>query len=162
MMLNPESLAAVQRNLEDFGERGSVPLRVAQRLVSESAWWYGHPQGPARAPKHYERIRPGPHGWELEFGANCFLVEKAIARCKDRIVQAIGTALASGSRVDGTALRKDMALAVRASVANYNGEEYSGFYDASDGFMHFGTQAISVNAFVDELFRLAGLHRICE
>ncbi len=55
--------------------------------------------------------------------------------------------LAEGVRVDCSSLRYDMALQVRGAVANFNGDEYPGCYDAPGGFMHFGTQAVNVHAF---------------
>ena len=160
MTLSDEA-AAVTARLNRFLEGGRVRLLLVQRLVSDSAWWYGHPKGPARAPKHFERVTTGAHGWELEFGANYFLVEAAIRRCTVLISDAIRAVLENGVKVDCVKLREDMRWQVRGAVANFNGEEYGSYYDISKGFMHFGTQAINVNDFVETLCMLAEVHRIC-
>src|SRR5262245_39842072 len=75
----------VRTHLEKLEKEGRVSYGVAQRLVRDSAWWYGHPSGPVHAPKHYERVTSGPQGWEIEFGADKFLIEVAIVRCKKEI-----------------------------------------------------------------------------
>jgi hypothetical protein len=62
----------VASKLNRFLEGDRVRFGLAQRLVKDSAWWYGHPQGPVRAPKHFERVTNGAHGWEVQFGANYF------------------------------------------------------------------------------------------
>lgn len=71
-----DEVAHVKAKLSRFMEGERVRLGLAQRLVKDSAWWYGHPHGPARAPKHFERVTNGAHGWEIEFGANYFLVRQ--------------------------------------------------------------------------------------
>ena len=155
-----EEATQVRAKLDRFVRNDVVPIGVAQRLISDSAWWYGHPRGPVHAPKHYENVTAGHHGWELAFGANAFLVEKAIRRCIKLIGESVALAEKNAVRVDGKDLRQRLALQVRGSVANFEGNEYDGLYNTSDGFMHFGTQAINVNDFVDTIWKLAEIHRI--
>lgn len=190
-MLSADAAAALREKLNEFGEPGAVPLTLAQRLIKASAWWHGHPQSPTRAPKHAERVVKGPHGWELSFGGNYFLVERAIILSKRAIIEALGQGIASNSTIDGKALRGSLLTCVRESVANYNHEVY-GYYqggaspedrrprplptlgeaglhggairpsdDACKGFMHFGVHAIKVDDFVEAIWQLAGLKAVC-
>jgi hypothetical protein len=135
-------------NLSLMVDGDYMPMEVADRVIRNSAYWYGHPQGPARAPKHAERLTQGDTGWELVFGANTFLVETAVRRCVRTIEKAAEAVKKTDKPINENALARDLAYAVQGAVANYQGLEYSGFYDASDGFMHFGTQAIHVPSFV--------------
>jgi hypothetical protein len=114
------------------------------------------------APLADEKQREAHHGWEIEFGANIFLVELAIRRCVAQIENAASQASETGAPVNEAQLRKALALAVRSSVANYNGHEYLGYYDASDGFMRFGTQAIHVASFVSTVCEIAEVYRVVE
>lgn len=138
-----------------------MSIGVAQRFISESAWWHGHPHGPTRASKHYERVTHSNGGWQIEFGANTFSVEQAIKGCFLALLDAVESAESSGAKVDEVPLRERMSLAVRGAVANYNGDEYLGYYDTYKGFMLFGTQAINVNDFVHTFWSLTEAHRIC-
>lgn len=156
-----EEVKVVRAKLGRFVKNDQMPMGVAQRLISDSAWWYGHPHGPARAPKHHERVTSGTYGWKIEFGANYFLVEVAIRRCLTLIGEAADLAEKSGGKVDESDLRERLVMQVRGSVANFNGNEYDGFYDTVKGFMLFGTQAINVNDFVGTICDLTEIHRIC-
>ena len=126
--------------------------RAAEKAIQVSAYWYGHPHGPARAPKHAERLEYGKTGLEIEFGANTFLVEQAIRRCAAAIEKAAESVIATGDPIDEAELRRQLGFAVCGAVANFDGVEYSGYYDASDGFMHFGTQAVHVASFVESIW----------
>ena len=137
-------------------------LEVAVEAIRNSAYWYGHPHGPARAPRHADRIVDGRHGWEIEFGANTFLVGLAISRCMARIEEAANVAAEIGSPVNERDLRGCLELDVRGAVANFDGNEYLGLYDAGDGFMHFGTQAIHVASFVATVCDRAQIYLIAE
>jgi hypothetical protein len=188
-MLNPDAIAAVRKNLKELGEPGAVHLATARRLIEASAWWHGHPQSPTRAPKHAERIRQGPHGWELCFGSNYFLVERAIILNKRAIIEALDQAIASNSPIDGKMLRGRLSTRVRESVADFNHGIYEYYKEgasqrvrrplrvlgqptppdgtteaidnASKGYMYFGVQAINVDDFVEAIWQLTGLQAIC-
>ncbi len=153
--------AIVRGKLARFIKDGRISAGAAQRLISDAAWWYGHPHGPTRAPDHYKRVTFGRHGWEIEFGANSFLVGHAISRCITAVERAVNQVLTTGSKVQESRLREEMTLAVRGAVANFDGNEYQTYYDVHKGFMHFGTQAINVDDFVRTIWTLTEAHRIC-
>jgi hypothetical protein len=124
LMLGADALASLREKLNEFGESGAVPPLLAQRLIEASAWWLDHPQSPTPVPGFSERIVRGPHGWEVNFGGNYFLVEQAILLSKRAISEALERAVASSSTIDGTRLRKRLNACVRESVAKYNHEVY--------------------------------------
>jgi hypothetical protein len=62
----------------------TIPLELAKRFIRATAWWLTHSSGsPVRAPGHANRITKSHHGWVVDFGANTFLVGKAIERCRN-------------------------------------------------------------------------------
>jgi hypothetical protein len=156
-----EAVSAVKRKLVRFGEGDSVPIGIAERLIRDTAWWLGHPKGPVQAPEHYKRVTPGPNGLQISFGANNFLVEKAILRCKKRILEELDHALASHTWICERLLRELMIYEVCGSVSNYNNEEFD-IYTPQDGFMVFGTQGINVTDFIDLICNFSDLHLVCE
>jgi hypothetical protein len=161
MRLTKENIRAVANSLKRFGENDSVPLGIAQKMIRDTAWWLKHPTGPVRAEKHYERVKKGPHGLQIDFGANNFLVGRAISRCRDRISVVLEQVSSSGERIDEQALRAELILIVCSAVSNYADEEY-GFYNLENDFMVFGTQGINVCDFVDQVFRYTDLHLVCK
>lgn len=185
-MLSADAAAALREKLNEFGEPGAVPLTLAQRLIKASAWWHGHPQSPARAPKWAEHVFKGPYGLEVKFGSNTFLVERAVILSKGRILQALDQAVASNGPIDGGALRGRLVNCVRESVADVNGicDYYQGGatkkirhirrslrsgqlnsegkpIEPLRGFMHFGSNAIKVDDFVEAIWQLADLKTVC-
>ncbi len=152
----------VRQKVSELQTGGSVsPPYLLKQLIEKSAWWYGHPQSPTRAPNHAERLAQGRHGWEIEFGANRFLVEKGLILCKQAILDALDEAEASRTYVDGRMLREKLIRCVSESVADYSHSEYFYGYRVESGFMHFGTQAINVSDFVSEIYKLATLRSVC-
>lgn len=141
---------------------GRVPIGAAQRFVKLSAYWFGHPQGPTRAPKHYERVVMGRRGWEIEFGANRFLVEVAIGRCVEIARGALESWLVTGQRQSLKEINSKMVVALKSSVANMDGQEYPTLYPVSGGHMHFGTQSIHTGDFVNVFMEMTGLSRILQ
>jgi hypothetical protein len=126
---------------------------LAEKAIKNSAYWFDHPSGgPARAPKHADRLEYGDTGLEIEFGANTFLVEEAIRRCVAALKVAAERALEAEEPADESELRARLRLAIRGAVSNYQGEEYAGYYNATDGFMHFGAQAIHVESFLGTIW----------
>ncbi len=75
----------LKRNTPWIKRNETIPLEVAESFVRSTAWWIGHPSGPVRAPNHAGRIYKSHHGWAIKFGANTFLVGKAIERCRNKI-----------------------------------------------------------------------------
>jgi hypothetical protein len=153
----PVSSESVAEKLARIRLHGKLRIAAAQRFTKNSAYWYGHPSGsPAHAPGHFERVQSGPNGWEIEFGANKFLVERAYDRCENLLREAVTTA--GGARIDRSELCNKMRLAVRGAVANYLNEEYTVLWDVTDdGYMLFGTQSIRVDAFINTLLDYVGI-----
>jgi hypothetical protein len=156
-----ESLAAVQRQLSMMFVGDAASLRVAERLVKKSAWWYDHPQGKVRAPKHCERIANGVHGLQLEFGANKFLVEHAMRLIHHTFTYAVCRAVECDDYVDAAEIRNALALNVRQSVAGFDDLVFNP-YSGDDGeFLHLGASEIRVSDVVEEVYRMCELHRVC-
>jgi hypothetical protein len=148
--------------LAKFDEAGKVPLYFAQRMVQECAYWYGHHNGPARAPGHHERVTGGPHGWEIEFGANKFLVEQAIRRSKAAVLDALNEAEARNTTIDCVALRDKLQKVVRGAVANHLDEEYPTLWATHEGHMLFGTQSIHAGDFVNAFLKISKAESLCK
>jgi hypothetical protein len=155
-----ETTTYVMEKLQKCVQNAKVPISLAQRLIKDSAYWYGHQNGPARAPKHYERVTAGPYGWEITFGANSFLVEQAIRRFTDSARAAVESFALTGKTIPDKELRKQLALITRGAVSNYQGEVYLTYWPVTDGHMMFGTQSIHVADFVDSYWVVTSLGRI--
>jgi hypothetical protein len=177
----------VRERVTAFGEPGNVPISLAQDLIRTSTYWVDHPQGITHSePGWADRIVRGPHGWEVQFGANCFLVERAILLCKRTILSELDHAQESSQPIDQKLLYRRLITCVRQSVDNFDyytgGAEpkikRQGFYiggsrllslkdskrfgstppsmDVWKGFMKFGVHAIKVDDFVKRILQLAG------
>jgi hypothetical protein len=84
-------------------------------------------------------------GWAIDFGANSFLIGKAIQRCRNVIDQCRDLA-ASGQTISRSDLEAKLKKAISGCVANSNGEEYSGYYPIRhDDTLVFGAQGIGVD-----------------
>lgn len=122
----------------------TVPKRVAERLVEKSAWWLTHSSGwPVHAPGHADRIRITDHGWAVDFGANTFLVGKAIERCRN-VLNDVFAEAAKGRLLTLAEIRPALERQISGAVAGYNGDEYNGYYPIKEKQMVFGAQAINV------------------
>ncbi|BAS60399.1 hypothetical protein LBWT_X4710 (plasmid) [Leptolyngbya boryana IAM M-101] len=133
----------------------TIALELAQEFVRRSAWWLNHPSGQdVRAPRYAERIYKSAHGWTLEFGANKFLVGKAIERCQ-KVVIAFLESTESVKPQSLADLKKALSLQISGSVANCNDEEYQGCYPVYSGQLVFGNAAIDIADAVDFLFEEA-------
>ena len=178
-----------------------MSLCLAQDLIKASAFWVEHPQGITPAPGMSDRIVIGFHGWELTFGANSFLIERAILLCKRTVLEELDHAQKSGQTIDRGLLYGRLITCVRKSVADWSHQPvdyYKGGAPAElkrqmpytadsmrppapkgrlwligpdterygltppsnevwKGFMKFGDQAIKVEAFVAQIWKLSGL-----
>lgn len=134
-----------------------IPRELAEKFIRKSAWWLTHSSGSEiRAPGHASRIRNTHHGWAIEFGANDFLVGKAIERCRDIINQLLDEA-SSGKFLLLDNLKKSLAQQISGSVSNANGYEYEGYYPITGGQLVFGAQAIDINDAVSFLIQEVNL-----
>jgi hypothetical protein len=139
-------LADCRDGLRILGADESVRYEIAHHFVTHTAYW-DHPKGGwVQAPKHAERIVEGPYGWELSFGANCFLVGLALKNC----IIAVSCFLREveiDERPHYPSLLYDLKQCVRGAVGNHQGERYSGCYPEHGEFMLFGTQGIHLPSF---------------
>jgi hypothetical protein len=119
---------------------------LARRFIRESAWWLTHFHKPVPAPKHADRMYMSQHGWAVDFGANSFLVEKAIERCRKELERQQARADA-GEVVPRSEIKEELEKVISGCVANSNGQEYSGYYPIrrSDRTLVFGAQGIGVD-----------------
>ncbi len=88
-----------------------------------------------------------PGDWQVKFGANIFLVGRAISRCAQTIDQYL-TAIKQGNYWNRDKLVNKLGLDARGAVAHQNGYEYPGYYRVQRNDMMFGTQSIDVDDFV--------------
>jgi hypothetical protein len=111
----------VREKVAAFGEPGNVPISLAKDLIKASAFWVDHPQGIIHPePGWSDRIVKGPDGWEVQFGANYFLVERVILLCKRTILEELDHAEKSGQPIDRRLLYGRLITCVRKSVAGYD------------------------------------------
>jgi hypothetical protein len=133
---------------------GQLKRACAAYFISESAVWF-HPAGKrVSAPRHANRIKNGPHGWEIEFGANVVLIEVAFNRTINTL-QELSPIMRPAEKQYDEFLRL-AGQHIRGAVANYQRNEYRGYYQASQAIMTFGVQGINVDlmaeAFLTQLF----------
>jgi len=141
----------------------TIPLSVAQDFVRNSAWWLTHPSGAVRAKKHaYNVYKNDIHGWAIDFGANKFLVGKAIERCKDEINKYIEEFTNGEKSIELDSLKAKLKKHISGAVATYNNGEYSGYYPIDGNDLTFGSQAIDVKDGADFLIRELGLDDFLE
>ena len=139
-----------------------IPLRLAKGFVSASSWWHSHSSGsPVRARKNASRVYESNHGWVIDFGANTFLVEKAIMRCRKKICKTLDAA-DEGIVPSIEQLLSELRMTISGAVANRGGYEYEGFYPVEHGDMMFGTHSIDVNDGSNFLIRESGIRKLIE
>lgn len=137
-----------RQRLEEFKGNPQVSLKVARYFISKSAWWLTHRHRPTRAPKFANHVRQSKHGWAVDFGLNCFLVEKAIKRCNALVEKYISDYI-DGQPFSEVKLREDLRKATARSVANSRDEEFNGLYPIKKNDLVFGAQSIDVKDFSD-------------
>ncbi len=157
-----DDVLVVRERLNRMCPGGKTAHFAAQRLVMDSAYWYRHPRGPAKAPKHHERVTSGAHGWEIEFGANAFLVGLAIERGCRAVQSALAVVEVVGQKTGADPLRESLERAVRGSVANFSGDEYPTLWGLTSGHMLFGAQSIHLGEFVQSKWSLLKLHLVAK
>lgn len=141
----------VLAQLKRMKRNGVVMNSLCQRLISRSAYWYGHPHGPAKAPKHADRVTGGL----IEFGANSLDVAMTVRL----MMHKINEILDSNVKTKKGDLLPSFEVCLSLSVKNHRGDEYYD-YPIQDGYMHFGSQAIHAGEFSREFFDLEKCHLI--
>lgn len=129
----------------------SIDEETARLFIRKSAWWLRHPSGiAARAPRHQYNVYGSNPDWRIDFGANTFLVGRAIQRCLNTIDDALEK-MSVGETVSLEEVHDLMFYNITGAVANYKGYEYEGYYSAidSDRDMVFGTQSIDIKDFIN-------------
>lgn len=161
--LDAEVEVVTQQLMRMLDGNGRMKSGVAQRFISDSAWWVDHPKGPVHAPKHHERVTYGIEGWEIVFGANKFLVGQAAERCSGHVlVKTLPQVVKSQTKVEWLKLQQELAMIVRGSVLNFADREYDCYGDLWDDHMRFGAQSINVKDFVNCFYQLAKIQRVCK
>lgn len=138
-----------------------VSKEFVQNFLRNICWWLTHSSGcPVRAPRHADRVYfDNYHGWVIDFGANTFLVGKAIARCAKRIKDFLDS-VSLGDIPSVEELKFGLQYAISGAVSNYNGDEYDSFYPINNGEMVFGAQAIDVNDAISFFLDKIGVEKI--
>ena len=138
------AIGRIRRNAPWLKRNETIPLELAQRFIRATAWWLTHSSGtPVRAPGHADRISKSHHGWAVDFGANTFLVGKAIERCRDVINDYLKDAAKGRMRFKSEVIAS-LKKQVSGAVANVDGYEYAGYYPIEDEQLVFGAQSINV------------------
>ena len=151
------TVRTIRRNAPWLKREETIPLEVAEHFIRATAWWLTHSSGsPVRAPGHADRIYKSHHGWAVDFGANTFLVGKAIERCRNTINDYLEEA--SKGRIplksEVIALLKRQ---VSGAVANVAGYEYAGYYPIENQDLTFGAQSIDVSDAANFMIRATGI-----
>jgi hypothetical protein len=123
-------------------------MYVTQRLIMDSAYWYMHPNGPAKAPAHQNNITTGPHGLQIEFGANKFLVGMALKNCCAHLLKVMTRIEKDGHNPTSEEVVQELQLIVRRCVANFEDTLYPTHWKLTNGHMQFGAQSIHLGEFV--------------
>ncbi len=139
----------------------TIPEDIAEGFLRKSCWWLTHSSGsPVRAPGHADRLyRDDRHGWAVAFGANTFLVGKAIERSAKKLKEFLDAA-ATGGRPSTEELKRNLRSAIAGAVANFDGNEYAGYYPITGNELTFGAQAIDLNDAVSYLLTKVDVERL--
>lgn len=153
-----KNIPLVKKNIEKFvcqGAFSNISLDIAKYFARNSAWWLRHPSGPVRAPRYENKIYGKSPDWRIGFGANKFMIGIAISRCLATLDEAVKN-ISAGYKINREDVEKEFFYNITGAVANYEGEEYEGYYSAiEDGRdMVFGTQSIDIKDFINCLLRL--------
>ena len=138
--------------LEALGE-DVTPLELARQIVRSAIWWTSHSSGrPVRARGHAERISERDPGRRLELGSNYFAVGKFVQKAKaalwryfDSLDEWGWLSFHQEGELLPWKLDEELRGDVSSSVEHANGTEYHQYPVGADGYMRFGTQAVSVS-----------------
>lgn len=124
----------------------TISKELAQGFLRRSCWWLTHSSGrPVLASGFADKVYLDKrHGSAVKFGANAFLVGKAIQRSGKEITTFLDPA-ASGKESSIDVLKQEIRYAIAGAVANYDGNEYDSHYPISGNELIFGAHAIDLN-----------------
>lgn len=129
---------------------GQVPLELAKAFIRRATWWHSHSSGSlVRARRYADRITGANGDWRVKFGANTFLVGRAISKCNKMISQYI-EGFEAGSVTKPSLMVGLLRMAISDSVAGYDGVA-RGRYPITGDDMMFGTLSVDVKFFIREL-----------
>ncbi len=133
-----------------ISEYEKIERSIAENFIANSVYWYDHISGrPVKAPGHSNNIYGNENNWKIDFGANTFLISKAILQCQKELMSFLDLS-AYGYYSSLINLRILLEPRLRSAVANYNGNEYESPYPLiqdkhRNKFMKFGSQAIKLD-----------------
>lgn len=130
---------------------------LARELIHASAWW-DHPSGRyVRAPRQADNVCNLQSGWLVAFGANSFLVGRAIKRCT-LVLDEIKSRIQRQEDFSGEEVIKMLERPISISVCNSSGSEYE--YPPFIGKLRFGSQAIDVRDAAIYLMKTVGVYEL--
>lgn len=110
------------------------------RVVAWSTFW-DHPSGKwVKAPSFANRIEVGLLGPCVRFGANSFLVGRAVSRCAQLIAKYHENAEYTPAVYQS--LKSSLDYQIRSSVGNYKDQEYPTPFAVVGDFMKLGSHGI--------------------
>lgn len=135
---------ALDMNRERVAKFDESNISLAQELIRSSAFWIDHRQGITHPmPGMAERIERGPHGLQVRFGANKFLVGHAIRFSQKTILYELDRSERLNEDINAKLLFRRLITCVRGSVSDYAdwicdyytggaepSEKAKGFYEA--------------------------------
>lgn len=135
---------------------GSIPLSTARGLIRAATWWLTHSSGhPVRAPGHDYRLQRLDWGWSIEFGANHFLVGRALQRSAPILMEGFNL-LRDNKFPNEKYFVQHVKAVIPTCVANYNADLYEK-YATTRGRLIFGAQAVDVSEAANYIIRASGL-----
>ncbi|MEC4722770.1 phospholipase D-like domain-containing protein [Noviherbaspirillum sp. CPCC 100848] len=128
---------------------GQISRELAQSFIRRSTFWHSHSSGHIVSGRgHAKRVYGVAGDWKVDFGANSFLVGRAIRRCF-RTVEEYIDKWEAGQPQDASETVRQLRRDVNGAVAGYDGVELSGYYSSLSGNdMMFGTTSIDIKFFV--------------
>lgn len=122
-------------------------------MVANPFVWSASARSTTRA-----KSRRVPLRWGIEFGANHFLITRAVQRCARTLLEYVPGVEERHDIFRRTDLIRVLRPAFPASVSNYNLDEY-GHYAPTKGHLVFGAQSICVDYAACYVIRASGLMR---
>lgn len=137
-----------RRLIESRIPDGEISRELAQSFIRRSAFWHSHSSGQiVSGGGHARRVYGAAGDWKVDFGANSFLVGRAIHRCFRTLGEYIDS-WEAGAPKDASEVVRRLRRDVNGAVAGYNGLELNGYYSLSGNDMMFGTTSIDIKFFV--------------